>query len=152
MLSAVIFSFLSIFVLAMPSHPLATSTVSTIQSNSIYYLSNCFLSTDTNTQHAEIDYYTSVPKSFPASIPKSIAVLNPTEGIDYEDNTVNTVPGSPFNITIVLGVDAYTAKAGTIVGSATGSSVKGTLKCTRLTRVVVYDTKDTKCYADYACA
>lgn len=136
--------------LALPCYPLTTSIVLRTQSKSIYYLSDCFL--NTTTQHAEIDYYSSVPKSFPASKPKLISVLNPTESIDYEDGTVNTLPGAPFNITVVIGDDAYTAKAGTVVGSATGSSVKGTLDCTRLTRVIVYENGDTKCYADYACA
>jgi hypothetical protein len=80
------------------------------------------------------------------------SVLNPTESIDYEDGTVTALPGSAFNITVVIGYDAYTAKTGTVVGSAIGSSIKGTLECTRLTRVVVYDTEVSNCYADYACA
>ncbi|KUJ22489.1 uncharacterized protein LY89DRAFT_762721 [Mollisia scopiformis] len=131
---------------------LAIPIISRKESKPIYYLSNCFLSTNISTQDAEIDYHISAPKSFPASKPKLISVLNPTESIDYEDSTVMTLPGSPFNLTVVIGDDAYTAKAGTVVGSATGSSVKGTLKCKRLTRIIVYESGETECYADYACS
>lgn len=151
MLSTLILRFLSIDTLVLPPYALSSSIIARTEPTPIYYLSKCFLNTTTETQRAEIDYYASTPKSFPASKPKLISILSPADSIDYEDGTVHTKAGLPFNITVVIGVDAYTAKAGTVVGSATGSSVKGTLECTRLTRVVVYEVGDTKCYADYAC-
>ena len=150
MLSTQILRFLAISVLILPSYSLAASIIPT-ESKSVYYLTNCFRNT-TDTSRAEIDYYTSTPKSFPASKPRLISILSSTDSIDYEDGTVYTPSGSPFNITVVIGVDAYTAKAGTVVGSAIGSSFKGTLDCTRLTRIIVYEVGETKCFADYACA
>ncbi|CZR50802.1 uncharacterized protein PAC_00676 [Phialocephala subalpina] len=101
---------LPIHVLITPPLSLAAPTTASAQSKAIFYLTNCFLSTNADTQHAEIDYYSSAPKSFPASKPKLISVLNPTESIDYEDGRVATLPGSPFNLTVTIGEDTYTAK------------------------------------------
>lgn len=112
----------------------------------IYYLTNCYTTT---IQRAEIDYYKSTP-ALPSSTPPSkIAVLNPSVTLDYEDGTWRST--KPFNITVVIGEDAYTAKAGTDVGSAT-EGTGNVVSCYRLTRSVVYIPSDgSTCTADYSC-
>lgn len=112
----------------------------------IYYLTNCY---NNVIQRAEIDYFKSTP-ALPASIPPSkIAVLNPSVTLDYEDGTWRST--KPFNITVVIGEDAYTAKVGTNVGSAT-EGTGNVVSCYRLTRSVVYTPSDgSSCTADYAC-
>jgi len=69
--------------------------------------------------------------------------------LDYEDGTWRAK--KPFNITVVIGADAYVAKAGTDVGYATEGTGK-VVSCYRLVRSVVYTPDDgSTCTADYAC-
>lgn len=126
--------------------PSILALLSLTSATPIYYLTNCY----TNTiQRAEIDYFKSTP-TLPSSAPPSkIAVLNPSVTLDYEDGTWRST--KPFNITVVIGVDAYTAKAGTVVGSAT-EGTGNVVSCYRLTRSVIYTPSDgSTCTADYAC-
>lgn len=116
----------------------------------IYYLANCFKSSDTTIQRAEVDYYIDSAFSGNLEKPDCIGIFNPTSSIDYEDGTWTV--STPFKFKAVIQEDAYTASAGTIVGSATASTYAGKLSCTRLKRIVLYKPdSDTKCYSDYAC-
>ena len=120
----------------------------------IYYLSNCF-NTLMQSSYAEIDYYTN--KSLSASIsnkpsqPDLQTIINPSSSINYEDGTWSSLTGAPFNFTAVIGDNAHTASAGTVVGSANSSTFVGTMGCVRLAEVVVHMQKEVTCYSDYAC-
>jgi hypothetical protein len=133
-------------ILASPTKPKSTPE--------IYYLTDCF-NTAKSTSYAEIDYYKDSSKSAisgHATTPDLKAVINKYSDLDYEDSTVSTLSGAPFEFTGKIGEDAYTAKAGTVVGSANATTYKGVLSCKRLTRVVVYEPKkNVTCYSDYAC-
>lgn len=76
----------------------------------IYYLTDCY-NTNNSIQRAEIDFFKNAPTSLPStSQPTRIAVLNPDVTLDYEDGTWEAT--KPFNLTVVVGVGAYTAKTG----------------------------------------
>ncbi|KAK6610811.1 hypothetical protein H4I96_02409 [Botrytis cinerea] len=108
-------------------------------STQIYYLVNCF-NNNTFAAYAEIDYYPT----------NKTAVLSTSDSIDYEDGTWKAT--TPFKATVVIGEDAYTAKAGATVGSATVSTSTTALKCIRLARFVLYEPEAIEqCYTDYAC-
>ncbi|PQE22191.1 hypothetical protein CJF32_00004570 [Rutstroemia sp. NJR-2017a WRK4] len=113
-----------------------------------YYLVNCF-NNITFDAYAEIDYYTKKSLNT-AATPLKTSIINSEDSIDYEDGTWTA--SSPFTFKAVIGEDAYTATAGSTVGSATASTTTSTLKCLRLTRFVLYEPKvDEQCYTDYAC-
>jgi hypothetical protein len=85
----------------------------------IYYLTNCF-NKHTSLPYAEIDYYNNRSLSAISdhpSPPDLKSVINPSASIDYEDGTWSTVAGALFTFTAMIGDDAYTASAGTVVGS-----------------------------------
>ncbi|TGO38326.1 hypothetical protein BHYA_0077g00290 [Botrytis hyacinthi] len=118
-------------------------------STQIYYLVNCF-NNITFAAYAEIDYYPTKSLSLAGQTPSKTAVLSKTDSIDYEDGTWKAT--TPFKATVVIGEDAYIAKSGSTVGSATVSTSTTALTCVRLTRFVLYEPKvDEQCYTDYAC-
>ena len=118
-------------------------------STQIYYLVNCF-NNNTFAAYAEIDYYPTKSLSLAGQTPSKTAVLSSSDSIDYEDGTWKAT--TPFKATVVIGEDAYIAKAGATVGSATVSTSTTALKCIRLARFVLYEPEAIEqCYTDYAC-
>ncbi|TVY76003.1 hypothetical protein LSUE1_G003928 [Lachnellula suecica] len=115
----------------------------------IIYLTNCWNLT-TAIQRAEIDYFPSVTTLPLTAAPTKIDVLSTTDTIDYEDGTWTGT--KPFAVKVIIGVNAYTAKAGADVGYATqGDGTVG--RCIRLVRSVVYTPTDgAVCQSDYACS
>lgn len=146
MIASIPLLFLSAITSAAPiPAPAALEARATTQ---IYYLANCFDAN--NAAYAEIDYYSDRSLSLAGQTPIQTAVINTEDSIDYEDGTWTAT--TPFTITAVIGEDAYTAKAGSKVGSATASTSSKKLSCVRLTRFVLYKPKaGVQCYTDYAC-
>lgn len=131
--------------LTRKSHPSHTAE--------IYFLTNCFNNVNL-ASYAEFDWYANSTLTVlggHTTLPDLKNVINTAESVDYEDETWFSLPGSPFNLTVVIGADAYTAKQGTQIGTATSSTFAGTMKCERLTRVIPYTTSTVTCYSDYAC-
>jgi hypothetical protein len=123
------------------------------QTGEIYYLTNCFNGMS-RASYAEIDYYSNKTLSAidgKSSQPTLLAFVNTSSSIDYEDGMWSSLAGCPFNFTVVIGNGAYTASAGTVVGSANSSTSASTMECVRLARVVVHVQKEVTCYSDYAC-
>jgi hypothetical protein len=82
--------------------------------------------------YAEIDYYTNKSLSAIAgktSQPNLYAIINPSSSINYENGTWSSLSGEAFNFTAVIGYGAYTASAGTVVGTANSSTFAGTMQC-----------------------
>ncbi|KAM3080902.1 hypothetical protein ACMFMG_004863 [Clarireedia jacksonii] len=133
----------------VPQVSAAPTAIEARATSQTYYLVNCFNNITLNA-YAEIDYYTKKSLYTAGQTPLKTSIINSEDSIDYEDGTWTTT--SPFTFKAVIGEDAYTAKAGSVVGSATASTTSATLKCVRLTRFVLYEPKvDEQCYTDYAC-
>lgn len=125
---------------------LAAATPLTTRSTSIYYLTACSAS---KIQRGEIDYYASTPSSLPSNqAPTDYSILQPSS-TGYEHGTWAAT--APINLTAAIEPTAYSAPAGTKVGSAVTSD-GSTIGCWRLVRTVVYVPGDrATCVADYAC-
>lgn len=149
MLSKTITAILAPFLLLRSSVLASPIRRATSDTSEIYYLTNCFNSSDTSIQRAEVDYYANLSLSGDSQTPDKIGIFNSKESIDYEDGT--WAVSSPFTFQAVIREDAYTATAGTVIGSATASTFSGNLSCRRLKRIMLYEDSETKCYSDYAC-
>ena len=131
------------------SNPLPVAPQAALDTAEVYYLSNCF-NTTTNDAYAAADWYEDYALSQDGQTPDEIGIFNADDSIDYEDGT--WVISNPFKLEVVIGEDAYTAAAGTLVGTANSSTFAGPMNCYRETRIVLYQpAADIKCYSDYAC-
>jgi len=150
MISSLPLLLLSAFAPQASAAPMAVEArASSTTYSQTYYLVNCF-NNITLDAYAEFDYYTKKSLYTAGQTPLKTSIINSEDSIDYEDGTWTT--SSPFTFKAVIGEDAYTAKAGSVVGSATASTTSATLSCLRLTRFVLYEPKvDEQCYTDYAC-
>lgn len=146
MIASIPLLFLSALVSAAPTPmPAAVEAKAATQ---IYYLVNCFSDT-TDAAYAAIAYYPDKSLSVGGETPTEVAIINSNESVDYEDETWFAT--TPFTATVVIFDDAYTAKAGSKVGTATVSTSTKALPCYRLTRFVLYEPANEQCYTDYAC-
>ncbi|KAF7875004.1 hypothetical protein EAF04_002176 [Stromatinia cepivora] len=149
MIASIPLLFLSALTSAAPTAIPAATEAGASTSTQIYYLVNCF-NNKSFAAYAEVDYYPSKSLSLAGQKPSETAVLNPSGSIDYEDGTWTAT--KPFKLTAVIGEGSYTAKAGTVVGSATVSTSSSSLTCVRLQRFVLYEPNaEEQCYTDYAC-
>ena len=140
--------FLSSIVLAsnIPNQVQARKVQDTAE---IYYLTNCFQS-KTLASYAEIDYYSDSSFSLGGTKPDLRGHVNKDTSVDWEDGTWTV--RKPFDFSVYIGVDAYTAAAGTLVGNANSSTFAGPMNCYRLDRRVLFSPKSNwDCYSDYAC-
>ncbi|APA08081.1 predicted protein [Sclerotinia sclerotiorum 1980 UF-70] len=149
MIASIPLLFLSALTSAAPTAAPAAMEASASSSTQIYYLVNCF-NNKSFAAYAEADYYPEKSLSLAGQTPTKTAIFNPTGSIDFEDGTWTV--DTPFKLTAVIGEDSYTAKAGTVVGSATVSTSSSKLSCVRLERFVLYSpSAEEQCYTDYAC-